>query len=314
VIFGVFRYNGQTEGKKTAMPRTSVSPRQAWVLAARPKTLPAAISPVIAGTALAAADGGFRLLPALAALAGALLLQIGSNIANDYFDYLKGADTAERIGPTRVTAGGLLPPAAVRRGMVVVFGAAVGVGLYLVVVGGWPIIAVGVASILAALAYTGGSKPYGYAGLGDLFVFLFFGVVAVAGTYYVQTLALTPAALLVSLPVGALITAVLVVNNLRDVETDRRAGKRTLAVRWGRHGARREFAALLAVAYLTPLLLLAAGRSAWVLLPWLTVPLAWGLWQTVRRAEDGPTLNHALAGTARLGLLFSLALALGLLL
>ncbi len=286
----------------------------AWLLAARPKTLPAAVSPVIAGSALAAAHDAFTPGPALAALLGALLLQIGSNFANDYFDHIKGTDTADRIGPTRVTSSGLLSATAVRWGMGVVFAAAALVGLYLIWVGGWPILAIGVASILAALAYTGGPKPFGYIGLGDLFVFLFFGPVAVIGTYYVQSLRFSLDALLVSLPVGALITAILVVNNLRDIETDRRAGKITLAVRLGRRGTQVEYLLLLALAYLVPLVLWLRSWNTWLLLTWLTLPLAVRLWRTITTAQDGPTLNAALAGTARLSLLFSLALAGGLLL
>lgn len=304
----------QPTTQPTTQPAAQPSRRQAWVLAARPKTLPAAVSPVIVGSALAAAHGGFALGPALAALAGALLLQIGSNFANDYFDHVKGVDRADRIGPTRVTAGGLLSPAAVRAGMVAVFGAAALIGLYLIVVGGWPILAIGVASILAALAYTGGPKPFGYIGLGDLFVFLFFGPVAVIGTYYVQTLRLTLDALLVAIPVGALITAILVVNNLRDIETDRRGGKMTLAVRLGRQGTQAEYLLLLIAAYLAPLVLWAHSGNTWLLLSWLTLPLAVRLGQTITATQDGPTLNAALAGTARLSLLFSLGLAAGLLL
>lgn len=290
------------------------SPLRAWWLAARPKTLPASVSPVIVGSALAASQGGFTLGPALAALLAALLLQIGSNFANDYFDHIKGADTADRIGPTRVTASGLISPAAMRWGMGVIFGAAAIIGLYLIIVGGWPILAIGVASILAAIAYTGGPKPFGYIGLGDLFVFIFFGPVAVMGTAYVQTLRFTLDALIVSLPVGALITAILVVNNLRDIETDRHAGKITLAVRLGRPGTQVEYLLLLVVAYLTLVVLWMQRWDTWLLLPWLTLPLAVRLWQTITSAVDGPTLNTALAGTARLSLLFSLALSAGLLL
>ncbi len=290
------------------------SPLRAWWLAARPKTLPASISPVIVGSALAASQGGFAPGPALAALLAALLLQIGSNFANDYFDHIKGADTADRIGPTRATASGLISPAAMRWGMGVIFGAAAIIGLYLIIVGGWPILAIGVASILAAIAYTGGPKPFGYIGLGDLFVFIFFGPVAVMGTAYVQTLRFTLDALIVSLPVGALITAILVVNNLRDIETDRHAGKITLAVRLGRPGTQVEYLLLLVVAYLTLVVLWMQRWDTWLLLPWLTLPLAVRLWQTITSAVDGPTLNTALAGTARLSLLFSLALSAGLLL
>lgn len=290
------------------------STAQAWVMAARPKTLPAALAPVFLGTAIALADGRFAAGPALAALTGALLLQIGSNLANDYFDFFKGADTPERLGPTRVTAAGLLSPAAMRRGMAVVFGLAVLVGFYLVWVGGLPILAVGIAALLAALAYTGGPKPFGYLGLGDLAVFIFFGPVAVCGTYYVQALTVTPALVVASLPLGALITNILVVNNLRDIETDRRAGKHTLAVRLGRTGARAEYGFLLAIAYLVPLLLWMGGGGAWMFLPLVTIPAALRLAFTVQRAEDGPTLNAALAGSARLALLYALALSIGFLL
>ncbi len=298
----------------SAPPPRSISRTRAWLLAIRPKTLPAALAPVLVGTALAAADGTFALGPALAAALGALLLQIGSNIANDYFDYLKGADTPDRTGPTRVAASGLIPLRELRRGMVVVFGLAALVGLYLVAVGGWPILAVGVAAILAAILYTGGPLPYGYVGLGDLFVFLFFGLVAVMGTYYVQAGQVTWGSFLAAVPVGLLITAILVVNNLRDIESDRRAGKRTLAVLLGRRGARLEYTLLLVGAYLGPLLLwLLDGRGPWVLLPWLTLPLAWRWTRFVwDDARYGPPLNQALAGTAQLSLLFSLLLAGGL--
>jgi 1,4-dihydroxy-2-naphthoate octaprenyltransferase len=292
----------------------SISPQQAWVLAARPKTLPAAISPVVVGTALAAADGHFEWLPALAALAAALLLQIGSNFANDYFDAIHGADTAERIGPTRVTAAGLLSHASMRLGIVVVFGAAALAGLYLVWVGGWPILAVGIAAILAALAYTGGPKPYGYMGLGDLFVFLFFGLVAVCGAYFVQAQQVTLASLLAGIAMGALITAILVVNNLRDIKSDQEAGKITLAVRLGPAGTRQEYTLLLLVAYIVPLILALLAASGWPMLPLLTIPLAMRLVRTIRSASDGLTLNAALAGTAQLSLLFAILLSVGILL
>jgi 1,4-dihydroxy-2-naphthoate octaprenyltransferase len=292
---------------------TSISKTKAWIMASRPKTLPAALAPVLVGMALAYADGGFRWLPALAAAAGALLLQIGANFANDYFDFFKGADTHERLGPTRVTASGLIGHGELRWGMAAVFGLAALVGLYLIYVGGWPILAIGVASILGALLYTGGPFPFGYHGLGDLFVFIFFGLVAVGGTYYVQTLTLTPLVLLAAAPVGALITNILVVNNYRDIETDAKAGKRTLAVMMGRRGARMEYLLLLIVAYLVPLLLwLGFGWTPWVMLPWLTLPLAVPLVRTVFTSTDGPTLNITLAGTARLSLFFGLFFALGI--
>jgi 1,4-dihydroxy-2-naphthoate polyprenyltransferase len=297
------------------MTTSTLTRPRAWLLAARPKTLPAAIGPVLVGAAVAFADGAFQGGPALAALLGALLLQIGSNFANDYFDFFRGADTADRLGPPRVTASGLISPVAMQVGMVVVFGAAVVVGLYLVAVGGWPVVAIGGGSILAALAYTGGPFPFGYYGLGDFFVFLFFGLVAVCGTYYVQALTLTPTVVLAAVAPGLLITAILVVNNLRDVETDRSANKRTLAVLLGRRATLAEYMGLLVGAYLMPpLLWWVAGRSAWLLLPWLTVPLAVKLARTLARAGVGPTFNATLAGTARLSLLFSGLLALGFIL
>lgn len=301
------------QNRENPQSAPTVSQGRAWLLAARPKTLPAAMAPVLVGAALAWHDNAFALLPALAALLGALLLQIGSNFANDYFDFFKGADTSERLGPVRATAGGLLTPGQMRWGMVVVFGLAALDGLYLIRVGGWPILAVGVASILAAILYTGGPFPFGYYGLGDLFVFLFFGLVAVCGTYYVQALALTPAVVLAAVPTGLLITAILVVNNLRDIATDARAGKRTLAVMLGRRGTRLEYGLLMGVAYLLPLLLwLGYGYSPAVLLCWLTAPLAYRLLHAILARTEGPALNAALADTAKLSLFFSLLLAVGL--
>lgn len=303
--------------KRVSRPETptqsgSLFRPRAWLLAARPKTLPAALSPVLVGTALAVHDGVFSLLPALAAALGALLLQIGSNFANDYFDFFKGADTPDRLGPTRVTASGLITPAQLRGGMVVVFGLAALVGIYLIAVAGWPILAVGVASILAAILYTGGPLPFGYYGLGDLFVFIFFGLVAVCGTYYVQALDLNWPVVVAAVPTGVLVTAILVVNNLRDIETDRRAGKITLAVRLGPRGTRFEYLLLLLMAYVLPLMLwLVYGYTWTVLLPWITAPLSVRLLRTIWK-ENGAVLNAALAGTARLALLFSLMLAIGL--
>ncbi len=286
---------------------------QAWVLAARPRTLPVSLGPVLVGTAIAWSEGSVHAGAALAAGIVALLLQIGSNLANDVFDFEKGADTEARIGPPRATQMGLLTPAALKRGMVVVFAAACGAGLYLAWLAGPLIVAVGAVSIAAAIAYTGGPYPLGYHGLGDVAVFVFFGLVAVVGTTFVQTGDFPPLALWASLPVGALATAILVVNNLRDVDTDRDAGKRTLAVRLGRRGARAEWAALVGGAYLVTLVLWGAiGTGPLVLLPWLSAPRAWSLWRVVRESTQGPALNEALAGTAQLGLVFSLLLALGI--
>ena len=204
-----------------------------WLLAARPRTLPAAIAPVLVGTALAGSEGTFRVLPFVAALVGSVFIQIGTNLSNDYSDARRGADTEDRLGPVRVTAGGLMPPRRVLVGTYVAFGVAVAAGLYLAAVSGWQLLVVGAASILAGVLYTGGPRPYGYEGLGELFVFLFFGVVAVAGSYFVQTEELRWEAVALGVPVGLLAAAILVVNNVRDIDTDRRADKRTLAVKLG---------------------------------------------------------------------------------
>ncbi|MFQ5593483.1 MAG: 1,4-dihydroxy-2-naphthoate polyprenyltransferase [Anaerolineae bacterium] len=292
-----------------------VSRTQAWMMAARPKTLPAALAPVIVGIALAYRDGAFSVLPALGAAVGALLIQVGVNLANDYFDYVKGVDAADRAGPTRVTQSGLIPPEQVKRGMVLTFALAALVGVYLVVVGGWFILAIGVASIASAVAYTGGPWPLGSHGLGDLFVFIFFGLAAVVGTYYVQAVRLTLLVVVAAVPMGTLATAILVVNNLRDIETDRRAGKRTLAVIIGPRASRREYGLLVAIAYATPVLLWLAGvASPSVLLPWLSLPLTVPLVRMMFGGVRGPALNQALAQTARLELVFGILFAIGLIL
>ncbi len=296
----------------SSLPAHPVSRPRAWWLAIRPRTLPAAVGPVLVGLGVAAGEGVFVPLPALAALTVALLLQVASNLANDLFDFRSGADTAERLGPPRAAALGLLSQRELMAGTAVVVGLAAIVGLYLVGVGGWPILVLGVLAIVSAVAYTGGPWPYGYRGLGEVFVFVFFGPVAVAGTTYLQTLTLEPLALAASVPVGALITAILVVNNLRDIDQDRRAGKRTLAVRLGVRGAVLEFGVLVAVAYLIPVALVLGGSGPAVLLPLLSAPLALPLWRSVRAGGDPRRLNAVLAGTARLSLVFAALLALGL--
>lgn len=285
-----------------------------WVLAARPKTLSAASVPVVVGSACAFSLGGLRLGPALAALGGALLLQIGANFANDVYDYEKGADTAERLGPTRAVQAGLISASAMKRGMFIVFALALLLGAYLTAVSGPLILAIGVASILSAIAYTGGPYPLGYNGLGDLFVFVFFGLVAVCGTVFVQLDHVPALAVWCSLPVGALATAILVVNNLRDHEQDARVGKRTLAVRWGARAVVYEYGLLLAMAYAVPLFLATSSAGGrFVLLPLLTLPLGRKLMRAVA-TESGRALNARLAGTAKLLLLFGLLFALGIVL
>ncbi len=285
-----------------------------WLQAFRPKTLWAAVAPVLVGTALAAGEGHVRPLVTVAILGAAVLIQIGANLANDVYDYLKGADTQGRLGPARVTERGLLTPAQVKAGMVLVFGLAIMIGFYLAWVGGWPIVAIGLVSIAVAIAYTGGPWPFGYYGLGDLMVFLFFGVVAVYGTVYLITDVFLPASLWGAVPMGALATAILVVNNYRDIDTDLRAGKRTLAVRLGRRGTRLEYIGLLVLAYLVPgTYWVVQGGSPLVLLPYLTLPLAWINIRSLLITVDGQALNVTLARTAGLQLLYAGLFALGLL-
>jgi 1,4-dihydroxy-2-naphthoate octaprenyltransferase len=291
-----------------------MSSLQIWLLAARPKTLPAAASVAVVGSAAAFSEGKFQLLPALAAVFGALLLQIGANLANDVFDFYKGADAHGRMGPPRVTQEGLLTPEQVKRGMWVTFGLAAGLGLYLYSVSGWPVLCIGLSSILAALAYTGGPLPFGYYGLGDVMAFIFFGPVAVCGTYYVQAGEVSRVAALASLPMGFLITAILVVNNLRDIETDRRAGKMTLAVRLGERGTQIEYLFCLAAAYaLAPIIWLIGPATAWLWVTWLSIPMAASVFRFIRN-EKGRALNHALAGTGQLTLLYGVLVSVGLIL
>ena len=293
-----------------------MSPLRIWLMAARPRTLPAAVAPVLVGTALAATHGTFKVATFLAALVGALFIQVGTNLSNDYSDARRGADTEDRLGPVRVTAGGLVPPRQVLIATYVAFALAVLAGTYLIVTAGWELLLVGAASILAGVLYTGGPRPYGYEGLGEVFVFLFFGVVAVAGSYFAQVEELTWEAFVLAVPVGLLAAAILVVNNVRDLETDRRAGKRTLAVRLGRHRARGLYGAMVYVAFLSaplPWLLGGEGLTAWLLLPLLALPLAVPVVRTVRNRTDGPALNGALARTGLLQLAFCVLLSAGLL-
>jgi 1,4-dihydroxy-2-naphthoate polyprenyltransferase len=287
-----------------------------WFMAARVRTLPAAVAPVLVGTALAVAEtDNLRVGAFVAALLGAIFIQVGTNLSNDYSDARRGADTEDRLGPVRVTAGGLVPPRQVLIATYVSFGLAVLCGVYLVAVAGWVILLIGAASILAGVLYTGGPRPYGYEGLGELFVFLFFGVVAVTGSHYAQTEDLTWEAFALAVPVGLLASAILVVNNVRDLETDRRAGKRTLAVRLGRDRARGLYAAMVYGAFLTaPVPWILGSLSPWLFLPWVLLPLGVSLVRTVRNHTDGPTLNAALGQTGMLQLLFCILLSAALLL
>ena len=287
---------------------------RAWLLAARPKTLPAAAVPVLVGTAIAAQSARLDPLVFVATLAAALLIQIGTNFANDYSDFVSGADNAGRIGPVRASQGGLIPPGAVRVATYAAFSAALLVGLYLAWVGGWPIVAIGSVSIVCGFLYTGGPWPFGYHGLGDLFVFVFFGVVAVTGTTYLQAASWPPLAFLASIPIGLLSTNILVVNNLRDLATDRAAGKRTLAVRIGDRATRWQYALQMLLAYGTPVAI-AWGRAgaAWYLLPWLSAPLAGLLARRVLGPTRGRDLNIVLERTGQLLLAFGVLFALGVL-
>jgi len=311
----------------TETSQVDISRRRAWLMAARPQTMPAAISPVVVGVAVAVHEGLFAPLPAAAALLGAILIQIGTNFANDYYDAIQGADTEDREGFTRVTAGGLIEPAAVKRAMWLTFAAAILSGTYLVAVGGVPILVIGLLSVASGIAYTGGPYPLGYHGLGDLFVFVFFGLVAVTGTVYVQAAAgvagvpmgvpegaVPSLALLASLPMAALTTNVLVVNNIRDREEDRRTGKRTLAVRFGYGVCRAEYVTMLTVAYAVPVWLFGQQFGPAVLLPMLSLPLAAVVARTVLTKTSGQALNPALERTGKLLALYAALFAAGLIL
>ncbi len=293
---------------------TTSSAATAWLLAARPQTLPAAAAPVIVAAALAAADGVFRWDRFTVTLLAALAIQVGVNFANDLADAQRGADTEDRIGPTRAVAAGLIAPARMRIGIAVAFGIATLLGVYLIAVAGWVIAVIGVASIVAALGYTGGPAPYGYRGFGEVFVFVFFGLVATAGARYVYDRTAPADAWIAGVAMGALATAILVANNLRDIDTDRAARKRTLAVRLGRRRTRALYAGLLAASYGAVAVGVAAGSLPPATLSVvLTAPLAVGLARTASTSEAGPPLIGVLVGTARLQLLFAVVLTVAIL-
>jgi 1,4-dihydroxy-2-naphthoate polyprenyltransferase len=291
----------------------NMSPLSVWLLAIRPKTLPAAIAPVLVGCAVAWAENKFDLVAALAAFAVALLLQIGANFANDVADFRRGADSDDRLGPLRVTQGGLIAPRHVVVATALVLIAAVAPGLYLVWRGGPALAVLGLLAIAAAVTYTAGPKPFGYLGLGELFVFIFFGPVAVVGTSFVMTHSVTRLALLASIAMGSLVTAILVVNNLRDIASDLAAGKRTLAVRIGTRATRWEYTVLIAVAYAMPAVMWWELSDLGPLVAWTTIPMAI---QLARQVWDGGGrgLNPVLGGTARLCLWFAVTLGTGLIL
>jgi len=293
----------------TAPPTTRA---RVWLDATRPRTLPAAAAPVVMGSAIAAGDGGFSLLWASIALLGALLVQVGTNLANDYFDFVKGADTRERLGPTRATQAGLVSARAMRRAFVGTFAVAAVVGAIVVVRGGWPFVLVAMASIACGILYTGGPRPLGYLGLGDLLVLVFFGPVAVAGTHYLQTLSFSPVAAVAGLAPGLLSTALLAVNNLRDIDTDRRAGKATVAVRFGRRFAKREYAATVIGAAIVPVLLWGTGDAPGGALAASAVSLsAIPALRAILGARPGDRLLGPLAATGRLLVLYGVAFSVG---
>lgn len=280
-----------------------------WIAGARPRTLPAALAPVLIGTALAGA--AWVPLRALLALIVALALQVGVNYANDYSDGIRGTDQT-RVGPVRLVGQGLARPGAVRAAAFASFGVAGISGFVLVAwTGHWWLLIIGVSAIAAAWLYTGGPRPYGYAGLGEVFVFIYFGLVPVLGTMYVQTDTITPAAIAASVGIGALITGILVTNNLRDIPTDQQTGKRTLAVRLGDAMTRRLFAALIVVAYLA-VIVMALTASSWTLLAFVSVAWAIRPWQVVTGGALGRDLIPALVATGGLVIAYSVSLSIGL--
>lgn len=302
----------------TASPAASTGDRptrlQIWILAARPKTLPASIAPILLGTAVAIHEGGFHLLTAIMALITAMLLQIAANFANDALDFRRGADTAERTGPTRITSSGLVPAEAVLRATALTLGLATLSGLYLVWRGGWPFLLLGIAALICAVAYTGGPYPIAYLGLGEVFVFIFFGLIAVTGTAYLQMREVTTLALAAALPTGAMSIGILVVNNLRDLEQDRIANKRTLAVRFGRTFTLTEYAAMLVITMLTPFAFWLTGwLNAWSLLTILSWPLFRNLWRQIS-TNSGVHLNATLGATGRTLFMYSVLLSAALIL
>jgi 1,4-dihydroxy-2-naphthoate polyprenyltransferase len=293
----------------TPLSRTAI-----WLAASRPRTLPAAVAPVLVGTAMAAHDHHFVAPAACLCLAFALLVQIGTNFANDYYDFIHGADTAARVGPRRAVAAGLVSPAVMRRAMAGVFSAAFGLGLGLIHWGGPWMLAIGIASIVSGIAYTGGPWPLGYRGFGDLFVFVFFGLVAVATTYFVQVGRISEHSLLAGVPIGLLAANILVVNNYRDADTDAVAGKRTLVVRFGRRFARVQFGMSIAVALLTPLLFRATGYDFWCLLPLAVTPLAFAHIGRLARSRTPLELITLLGDTGKLLFIYAALFAAGVLL
>jgi 1,4-dihydroxy-2-naphthoate octaprenyltransferase len=284
-----------------------------WVLASRLKTLTAAISPVLVGVSLAIHDGEFQLFIAFMTLLAAVLIQIGANFANDVYDFLNGSDREDRLGPTRATQSGLIPPEDMKKGMWLVFALAICVGFYLASIGGWPIVWIGLASIASAIAYTGGPYPLGYHGWGDVFVFVFFGIIAVPGTYYLQSGFVSYDSILFGIPLGALSTAILIVNNLRDADTDIKSGKRTLAVRFGKTFVKIEYIIMMVVAFAIPIYILQFWDEFSLYIILFLLPISIRLIQSLYN-ETGISLNPVLVNTAQFLFHFSILLSIGLIL
>jgi len=284
-----------------------------WILASRPKTLPAAISPVIVGVSLAVHDSEFHLLTAFMTLIAAILIQIGANFANDVYDFLKGSDREDRLGPIRATQSGLISPENMKKGMWLVFTLAICVGFYLASIGGWPIVWIGLISIASGIAYTGGPYPLGYHGWGDVFVFIFFGIIAVPGTYYLQTGFVSDYSILFGIPLGALSTTILIVNNLRDADTDVKSGKRTLAVRFGKSFVKMEYIVMMILAFAIPIYILQLWDEFSLYIILFLLPISVRHIQSLY-SETGESLNLVLVNTAKFLFHFSMLLSIGLIL
>ena len=284
-----------------------------WVLASRLKTLPAAISPVLVGVSLAIHDGEFQPFIAFMTLLAAVLIQIGANFANDVYDFLNGSDREDRLGPTRATQSGLIPPEDMKKGMWLVFGLAICAGFYLAYIGGWPIVWIGLASIASAIAYTGGPYPLGYHGWGDILVFVFFGIIAVPGTYYLQSGFVSYDSMLFGIPLGALSTAILIVNNLRDADTDVKSGKRTLAVRFGKSFVKIEYIVMMIIAFTIPIYILQFWDEFSLYIILFLLPISIQHIQSLY-TKTGSSLNLVLANTAKFLFHFSILLSIGLIL
>ena len=283
-----------------------------WLLAVRLRTLPAAISPVILGSALAYHDGSFHIFLCAMTLLAAVLIQIGTNFANDVYDFQKGTDRDDRLGPTRATQSGLITPDKMKKAMWQTFLLAIFIGFYLAFIGGWPIVCIGLASIAAGIAYTGGPYPLGYHGLGDAFVFIFFGLIAVSGTYYLQTETINDLSLYMGAAMGMLSTAILVVNNLRDVETDKLSGKRTLAVRFGKKFSKIQYSILILIPFLLPLYIWwSVENELSLLITIFVLPISFHLINQIF-SLTGSDLNLVLARTARFLFIFTILLSAGL--